>query len=636
MLIPGSGAGASRLGNTLEVLPRPLEFAASDSSFTVAAGTALVLYGTTGGGDRFAAGEFNAWLDELGYRALDVKIAGDFEDLPTAAGSILVGAPEAGSRMEGFLSEAGVEIDPPLKDEEYLIVVRASGAAVAARTAAGRFYGLMTLAQMFRKKVDTTLLPGGVLRDKPALALRGISDDISRGQVSTLDDLKAVVRFLARYKINVYMPYMEDMFAFRSHPGFGDGRGALTAAEVKELEDFARPLHVRIIPIFQTLGHYENLLLEPEYRHLAEFPGAHCLSPAQEETYTFLGEVLGEIVPAFSDRYFHIACDESWDVGRGKSRELVRKLGTSGAHAAHYRKVYDMVTGMDRRVMMYGDIILRNPSIMSKIPRDIVIVDWHYSGAKYPSVKKFRDAGFDVVVSPGLSNWSRVYPAFNSAMSNIERLTREGIDKGALGAVTSSWCDYGAANLRQNNLWGYAFAAQCAWSPGKANRREVERIFWKNFFGVEKAGSFVRLNGLLVASAARGSTVNDLWRHPLMGASKRGGAGPSPVKRGEDILKKMEKAREILASAQTTVRANRDYLDLLLFNVEMAELLGRKYIWMGSYKRDRKASLPPEKAASLAADAGEMVRTYGAVRKRFEDIWLKYNRPEGLENNLRL
>ena len=98
---------------------------------------------------------------------------------------------------------------------------------------------------------------------------------------------------LARYKLNVYSPYIEDMFAFTRHPLIGKGLGALTAKEVKELDAYARQYHVEMIPVFETLGHWENILAIPEYAGYGEFPGAHTLNVSDERVYKLLDEMIG-------------------------------------------------------------------------------------------------------------------------------------------------------------------------------------------------------------------------------------------------------------------------------------------------------------------------------------------------------
>ena len=96
--------------------------------------------------------------------------------------------------------------------------------------------------------------------------------------------------------MNVYMPYMEDVFQFKSHPSIGKNRGALNADEWRELQDYGEQYHIEIIPIFQTLGHFENILLMEKFRDLAEFPGAASLNVNSGKVYKFLKECLSEIV----------------------------------------------------------------------------------------------------------------------------------------------------------------------------------------------------------------------------------------------------------------------------------------------------------------------------------------------------
>ncbi|MCK7523612.1 MAG: hypothetical protein MZV64_41235 [Ignavibacteriales bacterium] len=88
--------------------------------------------------------------------------------------------------------------------------------------------------------------------------------------------------------MNTYMPYLEDMLEFEKYPTIGKDRGALTKNEVKEILDFARKNFVEVTPIFQTLGHYENILSQDEFLKHAEFPGAASLSVSSDSTYVFL------------------------------------------------------------------------------------------------------------------------------------------------------------------------------------------------------------------------------------------------------------------------------------------------------------------------------------------------------------
>ena len=98
-----------------------------------------------------------------------------------------------------------------LGTEEYKLTVSADGVRITASAPNGVYYALVTLSQLFQLNDGEICLLE--IEDKPTMPLRGISDDISRGQVSTLQNFKDIIRRMSLVKCNVYMPYTEDTFA---------------------------------------------------------------------------------------------------------------------------------------------------------------------------------------------------------------------------------------------------------------------------------------------------------------------------------------------------------------------------------------------------------------------------------------
>ena len=68
--------------------------------------------------------------------------------------------------------------------------------------------------------------------DRPQYQVRGLVDDISRGQRPTLDNFKFFIRFLSRNKQNVFILYIEDIFYFKSFPRIGEGRGSFDSEDI--------------------------------------------------------------------------------------------------------------------------------------------------------------------------------------------------------------------------------------------------------------------------------------------------------------------------------------------------------------------------------------------------------------------
>ena len=87
------------------------------------------------------------------------------------------------------------------------------------------------------------------ITDWPAIAVRYHHDDVSRKQISTVEDFKRIIRLLSGWKIGHYTLYMEDVLHIASHPRIGEGRGKLMPEEVRELVKYAQQWNVELFQI---------------------------------------------------------------------------------------------------------------------------------------------------------------------------------------------------------------------------------------------------------------------------------------------------------------------------------------------------------------------------------------------------
>lgn len=456
-------------------------------------------------------------------------------------------------------------VDSTIQQQAYQLVIDNNMISIRSTTNRGIFYGAMSLIQLIENP-QLTQLPNANIIDWPDMNVRGVSDDISRGQVSTIENFKRIIDFIARYKMNTYMPYLEDMLEFDSYPSIGKHRGALTKDEVKELVNYAAERYIDVIPIFQTLGHFENILSLEEFEEYAEYPGAASLSVSEEKTYALIENLLNEIFELFPSEYINIGADESYDVGRGKSKELASKKGISKVHAEHYKKVYDICKKNDKKVMMYGDVILNHPDILEMLPKDIIIVDWHYGAStNYTSTNLFRDAGFKYYVSPSVWNFRTTFPTYQIALPNIKSFIKSGISNGSTGMINSNWGDYGAETFKEFVLFGYAWSAQCSWNFGESKISEFNDNFFCDFFGLNDEG----LGNLYKTFSNQFNQIqwHEVWRHPALSLSS-GGWWESRTNR-EEIISWMQwtlpKTYDVIDEFYPIVIKNKDHLELLRY-----------------------------------------------------------------------
>ncbi len=526
--------------------------------------------------------------------------------------------------VESFSPEE--QIPENFKDEAYILDIEEYSVNVKAINSKGIYYGVQSLLQLVES--NKGYLPLCRITDYPNMKIRGISDDFSRGQVSTIDNFKRIIDFIAQYKMNTYMPYMEDVIQFDNYPEIGVGRGALSKEEIRTIVEYADERFIEVIPVFQTLGHYENILSQPEFIQYADFPGGASLDITNEETYVFLESLMSEVFELFPSKYFHIGADESYDIGLGNSRKLLEQSDLATVHANHYKRVYDICKKNNKEVLMYGDIILSHPEILEKIPNDITIVDWHYYPKfNYPSTKIFDEAGFNYITSPTVWNFNSAFPENFYSIPNIKTFIEDGINNNSIGMINSCWGDFGAETFREYNLYGYAWSAQCSWNITKSEVDYFNNTFFNHFFGVyndEIQNLFDELNDPI-----NQLLWSSIWRHPLLDYRKsdwRQLKLPQASK-----LYWMNSNSSSLAnfdSIRETVSKNKDFLDLLEFTLQLKEwflLKQETQIVLHDILDSNKIDLTE---ANILIDRN--ISQLTELKHDYVTLWNKYNRIENL------
>ncbi|MGZ8846426.1 MAG: glycoside hydrolase family 20 zincin-like fold domain-containing protein, partial [Pyrinomonadaceae bacterium] len=183
-----------------KVIPAPKQVTSGSGSFPVQ-DARIALADTKSAEDRFAAGDF---IDDLRTTAQVSLSIGKGK----SRREILIGRLDLPSVAQA-LKRNNFDIPTSLTDEGYVILATADRVIVAGKTAAGTFYGLQTLKQLVRGEGATAFVPSARIVDWPTMRWRGLSDDISRGPVPTVDYIKRQIRTLAFFKMNMHSFYME-------------------------------------------------------------------------------------------------------------------------------------------------------------------------------------------------------------------------------------------------------------------------------------------------------------------------------------------------------------------------------------------------------------------------------------------
>jgi len=227
----------------------------------------------------------------------------------------------------------------PSNPESYKLTVGKNGIDLKANSEAGLFYGKQTLLQLW----TLNGIPYVSIEDSPRFPYRGLHLDVSRH----FSDKEFVLKFLdvmSYYKLNRFhwhltdgggwriqidkYPKLTSEAAFRDVHDFvewgGKGRrfvsegtpgaygGYYTKEDVKEIVAYAQARHITIIPEIEMPGHSSEVFVAYPDLCCAGEPykgGDFCIG--NEATFTFLEDVLTEVMELFPSEYIHVGGDEA-------------------------------------------------------------------------------------------------------------------------------------------------------------------------------------------------------------------------------------------------------------------------------------------------------------------------------------
>lgn len=360
--------------------------------------------------------------------------------------------------------------------EDYEIRINESGVTLTGGSS-GIFWGIQTLRQIIKQCGAS--LPGLFISDSSYFGKRGFYHDVTRGKVPKLETLKELVDRISFYKINTLQLYVEHSFAFKNLSEAWSGKDPLTAEDILELDRYCRSRHVELIPSLATFGHLFEILTTKSYSDLCELDvdtkmpfcwydrmAHHTINVSDEEGLKLVKSMLNEFIPLFSSSSFNICCDETFDIGKGKSAELLKNSDAGKLYIDFLSKICSYVENKGKKVMFWGDIILKHPEYLSKLPKNIECLYWNYDAdVNEDEVRTLSKSGVEFQVCPGVCGWNRLMNRFEDSFSNITKMISYGKKYGAGGVLNTDWGDYGHINLFASSIPGMAVGAALSWNP---------------------------------------------------------------------------------------------------------------------------------------------------------------------------
>ena len=353
--------------------------------------------------------------------------------------------------------------------EAYELSISEDSINIVADSAAGAFYAVQTVRQIFTHKE----VPCLYIKDEPDFSYRGFYHDVTRGKIPTVATIKALIDRMAYYKLNSLQLYVEHTFPFEEYKDINEKFGYLTADEIREIDAYCKENFIAFIPSLSTFGHLFELLNQDKYKDLRVLKDCDCtnfwnarmrhhtIDPLHPESINVIKSLIDQYMPHFESDYFNICCDETFDLKEyEKEGKDVGKIYVDFA-----KKIIDYTKQKGKKVMMWADILLKHPETIAILPDDIVFLNWDYD--PQPSEEKviqFAKSGRKQIVCPGTWTWSRFCEDIEIEEQNISNMAEYGYRHGALGVLNTNWGDWGNPCSLELAMYGLVLGAEKSWS----------------------------------------------------------------------------------------------------------------------------------------------------------------------------
>lgn len=306
-----------------------------------------------------------------------------------------------------------------LGKEGYLLNVTAKDVTVTAGNAAGLFYGMQTLLQLFPPEIESRkqitksswILPQVQITDSPRFAWRGLMLDVAR-HFFNKDEIRHFIDDMAKYKFNILHLHLTDdegwrieikslpklteigawrperigTFTFFTHPKPEDPStygGFLTQEDIKEIVAYAGKHYINVMPEIDVPGH--SLAAIAAYGNLASVPGNYrpcsgdtvmvwpkdgdfyalydnSLCAGKPEVYDFLDKVFTEIAALFPFEYIHVGGDENaknfWEKSE-EIKELMKRENIPNIHLVQEyftHRVEEIIKSKGKKMIGWDEI----------------------------------------------------------------------------------------------------------------------------------------------------------------------------------------------------------------------------------------------------------------------------------------
>ncbi|NPA35939.1 MAG: beta-N-acetylhexosaminidase [Chlorobi bacterium] len=344
-----------------------------------------------------------------------------------------------------------LRIDKSVKGNEgvYNLVVDKNGVTISAPEPVGLFYGVQSLRQLLPVEIERKSVQEGkewdipfvIINDEPSFRYRGLHLDVGR-HFFPPSFIKKYIDLLALHKMNVFhwhltedqgwrieikkYPKLTEVGSVRKETLVGhygsdkyDGKpygGFYTQDEVRDIVAYAKERFITVIPEIEMPGH--SLAALASYPELGctggpyevattwgVFPDVYCAG--NDQVFTFLEDVLTEVMDMFPSEYIHIGGDECPKIRWKECPKCQARIKNEGLKNEHELQSY-FIRRIEKFFNAHGRQIIGWDEILEGgLAPKATVMSWRGEKGGIAAAKQHHD----VIMTPGFALYFDHYQA---------------------------------------------------------------------------------------------------------------------------------------------------------------------------------------------------------------------------------
>jgi hexosaminidase len=331
---------------------------------------------------------------------------------------------------KNIATRINIEFDNNQKNDGYSLEIDQNSIKIKGNEK-GVFYAFETLKQLFTKNNNRISLPICSIKDEPRFSYRGIHLDVSR-HFFNVDYVKKYIDYLAAYKFNTFHWHLTDDQGWRieikKYPNltkiggcrdrtligrYGSGKyddkkycGYYTQSQIKEIVQYATSRYITVIPEIEMPGHSTAALASYPFLGCTKGPyktmdtwgvldDVYCAG--NDSTFTFIQNVLNEVMPLFPAAYIHIGGDECPKARWKKCAACQKRIKDNNLKDEDALQSY-FIQRIEKFVNSKGKKIIGWDEILEGgLAANATVMSWRGEAGGIEAAKQ----GHDVIMTPG-------------------------------------------------------------------------------------------------------------------------------------------------------------------------------------------------------------------------------------------